>query len=47
MKEAYTTPTMEVVAFSSEDVITTSGAADFEAQGIVQSNNELPITFDS
>lgn len=35
MKEAYTTPEMEVVEFECEDVITTSG--------IIPDDNELPI----
>lgn len=35
MKEAYTTPEMEVVEFECEDVITTSG--------ITPDDNELPI----
>lgn len=34
MKEAYTTPEMEVVEFECEDIITTSG--------IILDDNELP-----
>lgn len=35
MKEAYTTPEMEVVEFECEDVITTSG--------IIPDDNETPV----
>ena len=45
MKEAYTTPTMEVVAFSSEDIITTS--SNIVVGDIGQDENELPVIFNN
>lgn len=30
MKNTYTTPEMEIIAFESEDIITTSGASDIQ-----------------
>lgn len=30
MKEAYTTPEMEIIQFECEDIITTSSAADID-----------------